>query len=113
MLKKMISDRRKNPDRRVVKRYSVNIDIEWKGLIGRQQGTISDISSLGCFVMCSGEVEDGETVKLYLPISDGMKAEIWGEVVNHVYEIGFGLRFIELTKPQKEILEKLVKKVSD
>ena len=108
----MINDRRKNKDRRGFKRYTVSIDIEWEGLIGRRKGTISDISSFGCFVMCSGEVENGEAVKIYLPIADGMKAELWGEVINHVYEIGFGLRFIKLSKPQKEVLEQLIEKIS-
>ncbi len=105
-------DRRKNQDRRAVRRYAVNIEVEWEGLIGRQKGSISDISSLGCFVLCSGEVENGETVKIYIPIADGMKIELWGEVVNHVLEIGFGARFIELNEAQKDFVEKLIVSLS-
>lgn len=107
----MIKDRRTGEERRGLKRYAVNIDIEWEGLVGRQQGTISDISSLGCFVLCSGEVENGETVKLFIPVGDGMKVQLWGEVVNHVFEIGFGIRFIELNGPQRVFLEKIIEKV--
>lgn len=109
----MVKDRRDGEERRAVVRYAVNIDIQWEGLIGRQNGSISDISSLGCFVLCSGEVENGETVKLFIPIGDGMKLQFWGEVVNHVFEIGFGIRFVEVNKAQREFIEKLINSLSD
>ncbi len=63
---------------------------------------------LGCFVLCSGEVEDGENVKIFFPLSDGRTIQFWGEVINHVFEIGFAVRFIELSKAQREFLEKFV-----
>jgi hypothetical protein len=104
----MTNDRRSGNDRRAVERVNVNIDIQWEGLVGRKLGTISDISALGCFVLCSGEVADGETVKIFLPLSDGMKVQFWGEVANHILEIGFAARFIELSDAQKDFLEKFV-----
>lgn len=107
----MVNDRRKGIERRAFRRYSVRIDIEWEGLIGRQQGTISDISSFGCFVLCSGEVENGETVKLLIPVRKGMKIQIFGEVVNHVFEIGYGMRFVKLNEAQRGFLEKLISKL--
>ena len=107
-LQPKILDRRSGRDRRTNERYQLNIDVEWEGLIGRKPGTISDISTTGCFVMCSGEVADGETVKIFLPLSDGMKVQFWGEVVNHVLEIGYGVRFIELSQAQKDFLGKFV-----
>ncbi|NNE66798.1 MAG: PilZ domain-containing protein [Pyrinomonadaceae bacterium] len=103
-----MKDRRQGKERRVSRRFAITIDVEWEGLVGRQQGTISDVSMLGCFVLCSGEVENGETVKIFFPIGDGMKVQFWGEVVNHVYEIGFGVRFIEQNDSQIEFLEKLI-----
>ncbi len=108
----MVKDRRKGEERRTVRRYVVNIDVEWEGVVGRQQGTLSDISLLGCFVLCSGEVEDGESVKLFLPLGDGMNVQFLGEVVNHVFEIGFGLRFGDLTEAQKELLTKMTDSLS-
>jgi len=99
-------DRRSGSERRTLERFQVNIEIEWEGLVGRNTGTISDISVLGCFVLCSGEVEDGENVKIFFPLTDGRKIQFWGEVVNHVFEIGFAIRFIELSEAQKDFLEK-------
>lgn len=101
-------DRRSGSDRRGIERYKANIGIEWEGLIGKKTGAISDISPVGCFVLCSGEVEDGEKVKIHFPLTDGRKTELWGEVVNHIYEIGFAIRFIELTPAQKDFLEVFV-----
>lgn len=100
-----ITDRRGGGERRSVARFSVNIEVEWEGLIGRKPGTISDISAVGCFVLCSGEVEDGENVKIFFPLTDGRKIQFWGEVSNHVFEIGFAVKFIEMSDAQKEFLD--------
>ena len=103
-----ILDRRSGKERRETERHSVNIDVEWEGLVGRKKGTISDISRQGCFVLSSGEVEDSENVKIFLPLTDGMKVQFWGQVINHVFEIGFAIRFIELSPAQEDFLKKFV-----
>jgi hypothetical protein len=108
-----IIERRDGSDRRAVERFKVNIDIEWEGLVGRKAGTISDISPHGCFVLCSGEVDDGENVKIFFPLTDGRKIQFWGEVSNHVFEIGFAIKFIELSEAQKEFLEVFVDTLRD
>jgi len=101
-------DRRRGSERRESPRYNVKIEIEWEAKIGRKAGIVNDISREGCFVLCSGEVEDGEKVKLFFPLSDGMKVQFLSAVVNHIYEIGFGVRFIELSVAQKGFLSKLI-----
>ena len=106
-------DRRSGVDRRGFQRFNVSIDIEWEGLVGRKKGTISDISEVGGFILCSGEVEDLETVKIFFPLTDGRKIQLWGEVVNHIYEIGFAIRFIELSDAQKDFLEVFVDTLRD
>ena len=108
-----IKDRRSGRDRRSIERFEVKIEIEWEGLVGRKPGIISDISVYGSFVLCSGEVEDGENVKIFFPLTDGRKILFWGEVVNHVFEIGFAMRFIELSEAQKDFLEKFVDTLRD
>ena len=100
-----IRDRRSGSDRRTLARFKVDIGIEWEGLVGIKKGTINDLSIIGCFILCSGEVEDGEKVKIFFPLTDGQKIELWGEVVNHIYEIGFAMRFIEMTDAQRDFLE--------
>ena len=109
----MIKDRRSGNERRRLGRLIVNINVDWEGVNGRQQGAINDLSSEGCFILCSGEVEDGEYVKVFLPLADGMKVQFWGEVVNHIFEIGFAVRFIELSNAQKDFLEKLIDRMEN
>jgi hypothetical protein len=104
----MMKDRRTGRERRAIQRYNASIDIEWEGLVGRKPGTISDMSVVGCFILCSGEVDDGENVKIFFPLTDGRRIQLWGEVVNHVFEIGFAVRFIELSEAQKDFLEVFV-----
>lgn len=104
----MANDRRSGEDRRLDNRFNVKINVEWEGYVGRKRGTISDISVNGCYILCSGEVDNGESVKIFLPLSGGKKVQFWGEVVNHFFDIGFAVRFIELTEAQKDFLEKFV-----
>lgn len=103
-----MTDRRSGNERRTDERFAVNIEVEWEGTDGRKKGAISDISASGCFVLCSGEVDDGETVKILIPLADGMKVEFWGEVVNHVLEIGFGANFVALSTPQRDFLARII-----
>lgn len=104
------TDRRSGRERRAARRYSVSQEVEWETMSGRRTGTLSDISKYGCFILGSGELNDGETVKVYLPLGEGIKVQFVGEVKNHVYEIGFGLRFFNLSAAHIDVLEKFVAK---
>ncbi len=105
-----MQDRRKGEDRRSTNRYNVEVNVEWEAPdLGRQKGTLSDLSFDGCFVLSNGDVDDGEPVKLFIPLGDGMKVQFDGKIANHVFEIGFGVKFVPLSQAQKEILTKLVK----
>jgi len=101
-------DRRKSDERRTTKRYAVSIDVEWECHHGRKKGTLSDISEKGCFVLTNVDISDGELVKVYIPLSDGMQVEFMGQVANFVYEIGFAVHFLSLTDSQKEFLQNFV-----
>ena len=101
-------DRRKSDDRRRSKRYPISIDVEWENHFGRRPGTLSDISEDGCFVLTEVDVSDGELVKIFIPLSDGMKVQFLGQVANYVYEIGFALHFLSLSDAQKEFLSNFV-----
>lgn len=104
-----IRDRRSGTERRASNRYSIEMDIEWEGGSGRLPGTICDVSIEGCFVLSSGEINDGDPVKLFVPLADGMKVQFDGKVANHVYEIGFGVCFEQLTAAQRDVLIKIVR----
>lgn len=103
-----MQDRRSGNERRASNRFPIEIDVDWETTGGRRSGTISDVSLDGCFVLGSGEVNDGDSVKLFVPLADGMKVQFDGQIANHVFEIGFGVRFTQLSAAQRELLIKLV-----
>ncbi len=102
-------DRRSGVERRASNRYQVEVEVEWQGSGGRQPGILSDVSLDGCFVLGSGDVMDGEEIRVLIPLADGMKVQFEGRVANHVFEIGFGVKFTKLSAPQREVLSTLVK----
>lgn len=101
-------DRRSGKDRRSTERYKVTIDIEWSTSGGKKPGTLSDISINGCFVLSSADVLDGEKATLFFPIGDELVYEVQGVIENHVPEIGFALKFNELTQVQRSLIAKIV-----
>ena len=104
-----VHDRRSGIDRRGTNRYQININVEWEIDANRRPGTLSDVSLDGCFVLSSGEVEDGDTVRIFIPLADGMKVQFGGRIANHVFEIGFGVKFDQLSVAQRDLLVNLVK----
>jgi len=105
----MINDRRGGADRRTTNRYPVDLAIEWETTGRRFTGSMSDVSFEGCFVLGSGDVADGDDVRLFVPIGEGIKAEFTGKIANHVYEIGFGVKFDDLSDPQREVIVDIVR----
>lgn len=105
-------DRRSGIERRASNRYPIEVDVEWQASGPRRSGSISDVSLDGCFVLSSGDVGDGEAVRLFVPLADGMKVEFTGRVANHVADIGFGFKFDQLSAAQRDVLGRLVRDAS-
>ena len=84
------------------------LDLEYEDRKGRHSGTLSDISPEGCFILGKGETQDGDEVRVYLPLSEGMTVQFEGVIANHVLEIGFALDFSEMTEAQAEFLESFI-----
>lgn len=102
-------DRRSGDERRITGRHTIELNVEWEGSGTRMPGTLSDISFEGCFVLSSGDVVDGEKVRIFVPLADGMSVAYVGTVANHVVEIGFGVKFDELYTAQKDLLNSILK----
>lgn len=103
-----MADRRSGLERRAITRNRVSLNVEWENLAGRHPGTLSDVSEYGCFVLSSGEINEGDALKLFLPVGGGIKVQLLGEVKNHVFEIGFALRFIDLSEAQRRVLREFI-----
>lgn len=95
-------------ERRKAPRVRANIDVKWQGVFGIKKGTISDISAIGCFILCSGEVVDGEVVKISVVLPRNRQITLFGEAVYHIHELGFAVRFVRLAEEEELFLKKLV-----
>ena len=104
----MIQEYRQATDRRANLRHPAQIEIQWEGAAGKQPGTISDLGRGGCFVLCSGAVENGEKVKLYFSVESNKNNLLKGEGVDHFNEIGFAVRFVELSETDELFLNHLL-----
>ena len=83
----------KGGERRRVGRYSVNLRVRWEGRRAWRDGTITDISTAGCFVLTEDVgIEPRELVKIELLLPAGV-VTLWGHVIYKAEEIGFGVRF--------------------
>lgn len=96
-------------ERREVARYHVNLRVRWQGQRAAREGTVTDISINGCFVLSDDLVERGDPVKLELLLPAGL-ITLSGQVIYTAEEIGFGVRFSRsLPDSERRKLELLVK----
>jgi hypothetical protein len=94
--------------KRKAPRISVHLDVAWEGLFGKQKGTISDISVSGCYVLSSGEVIDGEIVKIIPLRLPDINVVIKGEVRHHHHDLGFGMQFVDIEDDEMQFLLDLI-----
>ena len=97
-------------ERRLTERIKVNIRVRWEGSRTQRDGTVTDISTAGCFVLTEDlGVEKRELIKLELLLPGGI-ITLWGQVIYKADEIGFGLRFApNIPEDERRRLELLVK----
>ena len=97
-------------ERRLTDRFKVNIRARWEGSRTQQDGTVTDISTAGCFVLTEDiGVEKRELVKIELLLPGG-RITLWGQVIYKADEIGFGVRFApNIPEEERRRLEFLVK----
>jgi len=81
----------------------VNLPAHWEGVLEGQEGTITSLSTSGCFVLTGGTVEPRELIRLEMLLDDNRREmdpedksliRLWAEVVDAAYEIGFAAQFI-------------------
>ena len=91
-------------DRRSAPRARVKLTARWEGVLSRENGTVTDLSRSGCFVLSGGKVEVKELVWLEIQLTDKQAVNFWAEVVNSTSEIGFALKFNSSSPEDEETL---------
>ena len=80
-------------DRRHAPRAQVDLPVIWEGVFERCEASITSLSLNGCFVLSGGRVKAKELVRLEIYLPNDEPVQVWGEVVDEHYEIGFAAKF--------------------
>jgi len=86
----------------------VNLAAKWEGVLSQMSGTVTDISTGGCFVLTADRVQLDELIRLEIQLLGGKLIIIWGEIVYRASDIGFGLRFTGCSEQEQIVIERLV-----
>src|SRR5829696_3854036 len=98
-------------DRRSAPRARVNLPARWEGVLSRENGTVTDLSRNGCFVLSGGKVEVKELIWLEIQLTDQQTVNFWAEVVNQAAEIGFALKFNSSSPDDEAVLAKFLERI--
>ena len=98
-------------DRRSAPRARVKLQARWEGVLSRENGTVTDLSRSGCFVLTGGKVEVKELVWIEIQLTDRQKVNFWAEVVNESSEIGFALKFNSSSPEDEAALAEFLDKI--
>ena len=95
-------------ERRATERLRTDLNARWEGLKTQGRGSVSDLSSLGCFVLTGAELKPGELIRLEINFPRETISS-WGQVVYVVAEMGFAMRFVFGADDERRLLAKLIK----
>jgi hypothetical protein len=95
-------------DQRNEHRVPLRLEVQWHGYESRTPDITSDVSLGGCYVESLHPVSIGQVVNLgiRLPFSETLPVRC--EVRYYHPTIGFGLKFLDLSKFQRACLEGLI-----
>lgn len=83
-------------ERRRHERLQIYLRVRWEGLLGCHEGTVSDISAGGCFILSEKQTTLRELIRVEVELHDGEWVKVWGEVTNQFPGVGFGVRYTEV-----------------
>ena len=85
------------------------LEVAWEGT-GQLTARTSDISLAGCFVDSVTRIGEGETLRFKLRMPDGEWIQLQAIVAYTYPNIGFGLRFTEISEEALTKLKQLIEK---
>ena len=95
-------------ERRRSERVSLLLEVYVEGLSGQYTARISDISLGGCYIESIMPVAIGERVQFKLQLLTGRWMLLRGEVINYQPSVGFGVRFVDLTMMERNVLKNVL-----
>jgi len=98
-------------ERRAAERLRIDLNARWEALRSQGRGAVSDLSSSGCFVLTSAEVNPGQLIRIEINFPQEA-ASLWGQVVYAVAEIGFAIRFVFGNEADQESFSRLIESLN-
>jgi PAS domain S-box-containing protein len=96
------------PYKRQYERFRQRLEVRWEGATGKRSSWVTEIGMGGCYIETPGHVEIGEIVVLEIRLQTGQWLYVSGEVRHAHRGIGFGVKFINVSKFAKESLKTLI-----
>jgi uncharacterized protein (TIGR02266 family) len=100
-------------ERRTHKRVPILVEVNWEGKAGNYDARTSDLSTGGCFIDTAGQVSEGEIIKFKLELPGGEWLELQGEVTYAYVNVGFGVRFTNLSEAVRKRIDWMIETQSD
>jgi hypothetical protein len=97
-----------NDERRTAERVPLPLEAKWAGQSGLHAARISDVSMGGCYIESLGEVSVGERIDFEVQLPTGKWMHLNGRVAFRHPNMGFGVRFRELSELEMNLLEDIV-----
>lgn len=108
-------------ERRRAKRISTNLYVRWNTSELTQDSKITDLSTEGCFILTAEQmsvnklsrithVPEGDSIHIELHLSSDEWLKLNGEVVYKIGLLGFGVRFLNVTRPNEQVLGAFIDK---
>jgi c-di-GMP-binding flagellar brake protein YcgR len=95
-------------DKRRDERVSLPLEAHCEGLSGKYSARLSDVSLGGCYVETLALVSVGEHIRFEVQLPTGRWLPLQGEVVYHHPNLGFGVRFTEISELEREMLASII-----
>src|SRR5579871_89387 len=89
-------------------RVECSIEARWQGLSGSRKAKITDLGVGGCFIESIATASFAEYITLDLNLDNEIWFSLRGEVIYSLPSIGFGLRFLDLTRAEQELVKELI-----
>lgn len=97
-----------NDERRTAERVPLPLEAKWAGQSGLHAARISDVSMGGCYIESLGQVSVGERIDFEVQLPTGKWMHLNGQVAFVHPNMGFGVRFRELSELESNLLEDIV-----
>lgn len=89
-------------------RVPLRMEVRWNGASNTRPGITSDVSQGGCYIESMVQPTVGEVLWFEFQLAPGLTMDLYGQVLYGHRNIGFGVRFGQLTNAQLKMLLRLI-----